>query len=119
MKNAAEEKSHRAAAARHRGVDTHGTIALGTLREVCRDEGQRRRRGDSAAHSLEATSNDQPKIGGREAAEQRRDRKDCDADHEHPALAVEITRSPTEEQQSTKGQRVRRDEPFEIGLGEM
>ena len=90
-----------------------------TLREVRRDEGQRRRRSNGAADTLQATGNDQPQIVGREATEERRERKHGDADHEHAPFAIEIARSSTEEQQATKGQRVRRDEPFEIGLREM
>src|SRR3954453_21823595 len=61
----------------------------------------------------------QPRLRLREAAEQRREREDDEADHEELAAAQEVGQAAAEQQEAAEGERVGVDHPGEVVLGEV
>ena len=110
---AAGDQADRGAADAHRGVDAHRPVARGSFGEGGGDQGQRGRRDDRAADSLQCAGGQQPCLGGGEPASQRRYREQDDPGDEHAAPAQDVTGPAAQQQQAAEGQRVGVHDPFQ------
>ena len=113
--DAAEQHADGAAARGHEAEDAHRLGAVGVLGEEVHHEAERDRGGDRAAHALHGARRDQQSLRRREAAGQRRDGEERDADQEQPALAVEVAEAPAEQEEAAEGQQVGVHDPGERG----
>jgi hypothetical protein len=114
--DAAEQQPDSAAADCDRGPDRHRLRPLRTLGEGRRDDRERRRRDERRAQPLEAAADDQHLGARRECIQQRRDREDHDAGEEDPLAADEVACAPAEQQEATEDERVRVDDPLQVGV---
>ena len=73
----------------------------------------------AAPIALEEAGADQRALGGRDAAQQRRDREDDEAGEEHALSPDEVAEAPGEEQQAAEGDEERVDDPGEVALAEV
>ena len=111
---AAEDQADGGAGAGHRGVDGEGAVALRAGGEGRGDQGQRGGGGERGAEALQDARAEQHRLVLGEAAEQRGDGEDGDADHEHPAAAEEVAEPAAEQQQAAEGERVGGDDPGQV-----
>ena len=116
---ATEEQADGCAGAGHGGVHRERAVALRSGGERGRDQRQRRGRGQCGTEALQSSSGEQQRFVGRQAAEQRGDAEDDQADHEDPAPSVEVTEAAAEQQQAAEGQRVAGDHPGQVGAGDV
>ena len=106
------------AADRDRRPDAERLRALRALLERRRDDRERGRRDERGAETLERAAADQHPRGLREAVEQRRDREDDEAEEEEPLAPEQVARAAAEQQEAAEDERVRVDDPLEVGLRE-
>ena len=86
----------------------------GPARERVRDQGERGGEHDGAADSLEGTPQIQHEWRGRQAAEQRRDREDGEAEGEDVAPPVDVAHDPGREEEGGERQGVGVDHPLQV-----
>lgn len=115
---ATEDQADRRARAGHGGVHRERAVARWAGGEGGGDQRQRGGRGHRGAQALKCASGEQQRLALRQAAEQRGDGEDDEADHEDPATAVEVTEAAAEKQQAAEGQGVPGDNPGQSGVGE-
>jgi hypothetical protein len=80
--------------------------------------GQQRQRGrehDRPADALTAAGENQERGARGQAAEQRRDREESEADREHELAAEQVGQRPSGEQQRGERQRIGVDHPLDVG----
>ena len=117
--DAGQQHADRAAEAVHRRPQRNRPVAFGTLSEVGGDDPQRGRGHQRPAEALNPASDDQYVAGRSKAAEQRRRREDDQRRDERPPMAVHVADSPGEHQHAAEHDRVRVDDPVEVGGGEV
>jgi len=113
----AEEQADGAAADRDRRPHAH---RFGPLRAFSEGRGHDReggRRHERRAEALDSACDDQPGLALCEAADQRRDRKDDDAEEEHALAPDQVARAATEQEESAEEQRVGVDDPLQVRIG--
>ena len=91
---------------------------LGRLGEQVHDQRQRHGRDDRAAEALHGARGDQQRLRVGQAAGERGEREQRDAEQEQPAVAVEVAEPAAEQQEAAEGQHVGVDHPDQRGLGE-
>jgi hypothetical protein len=116
--DAAEEDTDGAAAGQDEPEDAHRLRPFGRLGEQGHDQRERDGGHDRAADSLDCPRRDQRLLRGREAAGERCEREQRDADQEQAARAEEITQPPAEEQETAEGEQIGVHDPRERFLGE-
>ena len=94
----AQNEADRGARPGHCGVDGEGAVAWWSRRERRRDQRQGGWRDDGGADSLQGPGPEQPGLALGHAAEQRRQREQPDASHEHAAPAEQVTRAAAEQE---------------------
>ena len=94
--------------------DAERLVALRALREGRRDDRERRRGDDRGADALDGARDDQHGVALGQAAEQRREREDGDADQEHATAAEEVGGAPAEQQEAAEGDGVGRQHPLQV-----
>ena len=82
------------------------------------DQRERDRRDDRAAEPLHRARGDQHPLRRREAARERGEREERDADQEQPAVAEEVAEPAAEQEEAAEGEQVGVHDPRERGLGE-
>ncbi len=91
-------------------------LALGEGRRQDREGGRRDQRG---AQTLHGARRDQQVVGVRQAAGQRGDREERQADHEHLAAAEQVGHAAAEQQEAAEGERVGARDPLQARVGEV
>ena len=76
-------------------------------------------REDRRAEALERARRDQLALAGRQAAEQRGEREEDEADGEDAAAAEQVGHAPAEQQEAAEDERVGVDDPGQVLLGEV
>jgi hypothetical protein len=109
--DAAQQNARGAAGARDGAPDAECTVALRTFRERGRDDRQRGRRDDRGAEALDRTGGQQPCLGLSKPAAERGEREHDQADHEHAPAPEQVGEPPAEQQEASKGERVRVHDP--------
>jgi hypothetical protein len=94
-------------------------VALRALGEGRGQDGERGGRQDRRAEALEGARRDQLALGGRQAAEQRREREQDEADGEDAAAAEQVGHATAEQQEAAEDERVGVDDPGQVLLGEI
>ena len=115
--DAAEQHADAAAAGADEAVDAHRLGALGRLGEEVHQQRQRDRLDDRAADALHRPGDDQRQLRARQAAGERGEAEQGDADHEQAPLPVEVAEPPAEQQEAAAGEHVGVDDPDQGGLG--
>ena len=116
--DAPEQQADRRPAAGDRAEDPEGLAALVRIGERRRQQRQRRGSQQGAERALQGARRDQDAEGLRGAAECRRDREPEQADHERPLAPEQVRDAPAEEQEAPERERVRRDDPLAVLVGE-
>ena len=116
---AAEQHAGGAAGARDRAPHAQRAVALGALGEGRGDDRQRRRRDDRGAEALDRARGDQPRLRLGEAAGERGEREDDQAEHEHAPAAEQVGEPAAEQQEAAEGERVGVDDPGQVVAGEV
>ena len=117
--HAAEQHARGAARAGDGAPDAQRAVALGALGEGVGHDRQRGGGDQRGAEALQGARADEPDVGLGQAAEQRREREDDEADHEELAAAQEVGEAAAEQQEATEGEGVGVDDPGEVVLGEV
>ena len=117
--NAAEQHPGGAAGAGDGAPDAQRAVALRAFGERGRDDRQRRRRDDRRAEALNRARGDQPCLRLGQAAGQRGEREDDQADHEHPPAPEQVGEASAEQQEPSERQRVGVHDPREVIAGEV
>ena len=117
--DAAEHEPDRAAADGDRRPHAHRLRPLCALRERRGDDRQRGRRDQRGAEALQAAEDDEHAGARREPVEQRGDGEDDEADEEDLLAPSEVARAPAEQEEAAEHQRVRVDDPLQVGLAEI
>ena len=110
------DEADRAAADRDRRPHAHRLRALGALGERRRDDRERRGSDERGTETLQAAADDEDFRARREPVQERRDREDHDADEEDPLAPDEVTGAPAEQQEAAEDERVRVDDPLQVGV---
>jgi hypothetical protein len=101
-----------------RGASAAAARPIGTLTK--RIHSQPAYSGDErGAEALHRARRDEPDVGLREPAEQRREREEDQAADEHPPAPEEVGHAAAEEEEAAEGQRVGVDDPREVVLVEV
>ena len=116
--HAAEQHADRAAAGADEAVDAHRLGALVRLGEEVHQQRERDRLDDRAADALHRARDHQRHLRRRDAAGQRRQREERDADDEQAALAVQVAEPAAEQQEAAAGEHVGVDDPDQRRLAE-
>ena len=117
--HAAEQHARGAARAGDGAPDAQRAVALGALGEGVGHDRQRGGGDERGAEALQGARGDEPDVGLRQAAEQRGEREDDEADHEELAAAQEVGEAAAEQQEAAEGEGVGVDDPGEVVLGEV
>ncbi len=113
---AAEHEAERRTADGDRRPYAERLRALPALGERRRDDRQRRRGDERRAEALERAEADQHPRARREPVQERRGREDDEADEEEPLAAEQVTGTTAEQQEAAEDERVRVDDPLQVGL---
>jgi hypothetical protein len=93
--------------------DPEGLVAFGALLECGGNDRERARGHDRRPDPLEGASPDQRLVRPGEPAQERGEREEDDADHEHAAAPEQVGRPPAEQQQAGEGQGVGTNHPLQ------
>jgi hypothetical protein len=113
-----EQDARGAAEAVHRRPRADRAVKLRARWKRRRDDGQRGRRHQRAGKTLPGSGADQQAAVRGDAACQRGDREEAERRDEHAPLAEMIGRASTEQQEARERDRVRVDDPLQVGRGE-
>jgi hypothetical protein len=83
-----------------------------------RDDRERGRRDQRGAEALQRPKADQHPGRAREPVQQRGDREDDQPDQEDALAPEQVAGSPAEQQETSEEQRVRVDDPLQVGLAQ-
>ena len=100
-------------------IAAHTLIAFarsGALGERRRDDRERRGSDERGAETLQTAADDEDLRARREPVQERGDREDHDADEEDPLAADEVAGAPAEQQEAAEDERVRVDDPLQVGV---
>ena len=111
-----EQDADAAAARGDESEDPHRLRALTGLGEEVHHQRERHSRGDRTPEPLHAAADDERLLRGREAARERRQREEGDADQEEPPVAEEIAEAPSEQQEPAVREQIRVHDPRQRGL---
>jgi hypothetical protein len=100
-------------------ADAEGLVALAALGERRGDDRQSGRRDDRGTQTLQGARGDQLGVVRRQAAEQRGQREQAQAEDEDPAAAEQVGGAPAQQQEAAEHQRVRVHHPLEVLLREV
>ena len=114
--HAAEDETDGASTDGDRGPHAHRLRPLRALLERRRDDRQRGRRDERGSETLEPAEEDERLRARREPVEERCDREDHDADEEDALAPDEVACAPAEEQEAAERERVRVDDPLQVGV---
>ena len=117
--HAAEQDADGAAGAGHGAPDAERAVALGTFGEGRGQDRERGGREDRRAEALQRARRDQLALAGRQAAEQRGEREEDEADGEDTTAAEQVGHATAEQQEAAEDERVGVDDPGEVLLGEV
>ena len=98
--------------------DAHRLRTLGGLGEEDHDQRERDHRDDRAAEALHRPRPDEGLLRGRQAAGERGQGEDGDADQKEAAVAKEVAEAAAEEKEAAESEQIGVDHPGERGLGE-
>ena len=115
----AEEHADAAPARGDEAEDAHRLGALGRLGEQVHRQGESDSGDDGAAEALHGPRPDQEALRGREAAADRGDREERDADQEEPAVPEEVAEPAAEQEEAAEGEQIGVYHPGQRGLGEV
>jgi hypothetical protein len=116
--DAAEQHADGPSAREHEADHPHRLGALGVIGEEDHDQRQRDRGHDGAAEPLDRARDDQERLGGRQAAQQRRDRELSDPEQEDALLPEEVSEAARQQQEASEREQVGVDDPGKRGFGE-
>ena len=117
--HAASEHADRGAGATDRSPDAERLVAFGAFGERGHDDRQRRRRDQRGAEPLHGTRGDQDALRPGQAAEERGDGEDDDADQEDAEAAEVVGGATAEQQEPAEGDGVGGDHPLQVRLAEV
>ena len=116
--HAAEQHADAAAARHDEPEHAHRLRAVGRLGEEHHDQRERDRRDDGAAEPLHGARGDQHSLRARQAAGERRQREERDAEQEEPAVAEQVAEPAAEQQEAAEREDVGVHDPRERRLRE-
>ena len=117
--HAAEQDAGGAAGAGDRAPDPQRFVALGAVAEGGGDDRERGGGEDRGAEPLDGAGGDQLPGVGRQAAGQRGEREEHQAEHEDAAAAEQVGEPAAEQQEAAEGEHVGVDHPGQAALGEV
>ena len=112
----AGDHADRTAAGADEAPDAHGFGPLGRRLEQNQHDRQRHRADDRAADALNAAGDDDHRLGLGQAAGERREGEQRDADHQHGPAADDVRGTAGQQHAAAEGQQVGVDEPGQVGL---
>ena len=116
--NAAEQNAGSGADAADRAPGAEGDVALTSLAEHRRQDREGGGRDRGCAETLERAGRDQRSLAPREPAQERADREDDQPAQEDPPSSEQVGEATTEQQEAAEDERVGRDHPLQVLLGE-
>ena len=117
--HAAEEDAGGAAGAGDRAPDPQRFVALGAVAEGGGDDRERGGGEDRRAEALDGAGGDQLPGGARQAAGQRGEGEEHQAEHEDAAAAEQVGQPAAEQEEAAEGEDVGVDHPGQAALAEV
>ncbi len=116
--NTAEQNAGSGTHTAHRAPRPEGDVALTSLAEHRRQDREGRGRDRGCAETLQRAGRDQRSLAPREPAQERADREDDQPAQEDAPSSEQVGEATTEQQEAAEDERVGRDHPLQVLLGE-